>query len=90
MPEDRFKPAFYNLKSQDTCTVSGVNAHLPPDGYEYPRGEKDMNAVVTSTDIKTLLKLALPIGSRLITKPEINLVKKRRTNLCWQPFACLT
>ncbi len=26
-----------------------------------------MSAVVTSTDIKTLLKLALPIGSRLIT-----------------------
>ena len=41
-----------------------------------------MNAVVTSTDIKTLLKLALPIGSRLITgypATPVNWVSHLRT-----------
>jgi purine catabolism regulator len=41
-----------------------------------------MNAVVTSTDLKTLLKLALPIGSRLITgypATPVNWVSHLRT-----------
>jgi hypothetical protein len=39
MPEDRLKRVPYNLKSQDTCPVSGVKEGITPRGYEYP-GER--------------------------------------------------